>query len=46
VVALWFPYSIPLFIFLKFGQTQVLVDKPSLTLYTGVFNIFKQCTTG
>jgi hypothetical protein len=30
VVSLWFQFLILFFIFLRFGQTQVLVDKPTL----------------
>jgi hypothetical protein len=43
MVALWFPFSIPFFHFPKFEHNQVLVNKSSLTLYTGVFINFKQC---
>jgi hypothetical protein len=43
MVAPWFPFLIPLFNFPKFEHKQVLVNKPSLTLYTGVFINFKQC---
>jgi hypothetical protein len=38
-----FVFSINFFIFLKFGQKQSLMDISGLFLYTGVFNIFKQC---
>jgi hypothetical protein len=43
MVALWFPFLIPFFNFSKFEHKQVSVNKPSLTLYTGVFINFKQC---
>jgi hypothetical protein len=43
MVILWFVFSITFFIFLKFGQKQSLMDISGLFLYTGVFNIFKQC---
>jgi hypothetical protein len=41
MVAPWFPFLIPLFNFSKFEHKQVSVNKPSLTLYTGVFINFK-----
>jgi hypothetical protein len=43
MVALWFPLLIPFFHFPKFEHKQVLVNKSSLTLYTGVLINFKQC---
>jgi hypothetical protein len=43
MVALWFPLLISFLNFPKFEHKQVLVNKPSLTLYTGVFINFKQC---
>jgi hypothetical protein len=43
MVALRFPFSTPFCHFPKFEHKQVLVNKSSLTLYTGVFINFKQC---
>jgi hypothetical protein len=43
MVALWFLFLIHFLNFPKFEHKQVLVNKPSLTLYTGVFTNFKQC---
>jgi hypothetical protein len=43
MVALSFPFSTPFLHFPKFEHQQVLVNNPSLTLYTGVFIIFNQC---
>jgi hypothetical protein len=43
MVAPWFPFLIPFFNVSKFEHKQVSVNKPSLTLYTGVFINFKQC---
>jgi hypothetical protein len=43
MVALWFPFSTHFLHFPKFEHKQVLVNKPSLTLYIGVFINFKQC---
>jgi hypothetical protein len=43
MVALWFSFLIPFLNFPKFEHKQALVNKPSLTLYTGVFINFKQC---
>jgi hypothetical protein len=38
-----FPFKSLFLIFPKFEHKQALVNKPSLTLYTGVFINFKQC---
>jgi hypothetical protein len=43
MVALWFLFLIPFLNFPKFEYKQALVNKPPLTLYTGVFTNFKQC---
>jgi hypothetical protein len=43
MVAFWFPFLIPFLNFPKFEHKQALVNKLSLTLYTGVFINFKQC---
>jgi hypothetical protein len=45
MVALWFPFSIPFLHFPKFEHKQVLVNKPSLTFYTGVFLNLNSVTT-
>jgi hypothetical protein len=38
-----FPFLIPFLNFPKFEHKQALVNRPSLTLYTGVFINFKKC---
>jgi hypothetical protein len=43
MVAPSFPFLIPFLNVRKFEHKQALVNKPSLTLYTGVFINFKQC---
>jgi hypothetical protein len=43
MVAIWFLFPTPFLPFPKFEHKQALVNKPSLTLYTGVFINFKQC---
>jgi hypothetical protein len=43
MVAPWFHFSIPFLNFPKFEHKQALMNKSSLTLYTGVFINFKQC---
>jgi hypothetical protein len=45
MVALWFPFSIPFLNFPKFEHKQALVNKPSLTLYTGCLLILNIVTT-
>jgi hypothetical protein len=42
MVALLFSFLIPFLNFPKFEHNQALVNKSSLTLYTGVFIMFKQ----
>jgi hypothetical protein len=42
MVTLWFLFSIPYFLFLRFGQKWSLMGISSLFLYTVVFIIFKQ----
>jgi hypothetical protein len=41
MVAPWFSFSISFLNFPKFEHKQALVNKPSLTLYIGVFINFK-----
>jgi hypothetical protein len=45
MVALWFSFSIPFPHFPKFEHKQVLVNKPSLTLYIGCLLILNSVTT-
>jgi hypothetical protein len=45
MVAPSFPFLIPYFNFPKFEHKQVLVNKPSLTLYTGCLLILNSVTT-
>jgi hypothetical protein len=45
MVSPWFPFSISFLNFPKFEHKQALVNKPSLTLYTGVFINFNSVTT-
>jgi hypothetical protein len=39
----WFTFLIPFLNFPKFEHKQVSVNKPPLTMYTGVFTNFKLC---
>jgi hypothetical protein len=45
MVALWFPFLIPFLNFPKFEHKQALVNKPSLTLYTGCLLTLNSVTT-
>jgi hypothetical protein len=42
MVALWFSFLIPFLNFPEFEHKQALVNKSSLTWYTGLFINFKQ----
>jgi hypothetical protein len=42
MVALWFLFETPFYIFLRFGPKQVLVVNLFLTKCSGDLNIFKQ----